>query len=92
MNQYPHCDARVLHERGECDYCDAHSDWQELRVTWGIAFTGQIPQGDQIACPSEKTRKIEAIERWGGNRPHRRLRGRMIEEAQEDLQRLANDF
>lgn len=41
--QFPHCDARVLHAPGECEYCDRHADWQELRQAWGIAFTGHSP-------------------------------------------------
>ncbi len=38
-----HCDARVLHAPGECQYCDLHPEWQELRKAWGIAFTGHLP-------------------------------------------------
>lgn len=47
--QFPHCDSRVLHAPGECRYCDAHPEWQELRKAWGIAFTGKTPVG--IARP-----------------------------------------
>ena len=43
INQFPHCDQRVLHAPGECKYCDLHPEWQELRKSWGIAFTGQAP-------------------------------------------------
>ncbi|MEU7174649.1 MULTISPECIES: hypothetical protein [Micromonospora] len=42
----PHCDQAVLHAPGECTYCDAHPDWQELRQLWGIAFTGHTPKID----------------------------------------------
>ena len=38
--QFPHCDQRILHAPGECEYCDRHADWQALRDAWGIAFTG----------------------------------------------------
>lgn len=40
---FPHCDQRVLHAPGECEFCDACPEWQALRKAWGIAFTGKIP-------------------------------------------------
>lgn len=40
---FPHCDQRVLHAPGECEFCDACPEWQALRKAWGIAFTGHIP-------------------------------------------------
>ena len=43
IRQFPHCDARILHAPGECEYCDLHPEWQELRKVWGIAFTGHLP-------------------------------------------------
>lgn len=43
IRQFPHCDARILHAPGECEYCDLHPEWQELRKMWGIAFTGHLP-------------------------------------------------
>lgn len=81
--QYPHCDAMVLHAPGECTYCDRHPDWQTLRETWEIAFSGHDPIGDQVQCPAERRRPREIINRWGGNRPAmassviRRLAGRL---------------
>lgn len=48
--QFPHCDSRVLHAPGECEFCDRHPDWQELRKSWGIAFTGHQPQGVLPQC------------------------------------------
>lgn len=39
--QFPHCDQRVLHAKGRCEFCDRHPDWQKLREAWGIAFTGE---------------------------------------------------
>lgn len=41
--RYPHCDPRILHKPGECEYCDKSPEWQELRKAWGIAFTGHDP-------------------------------------------------
>lgn len=65
----PHCDASVLHAPGECRWCDARSDWQELRKLWGIAFTGKQPTERQIACPSDFRRGFDGAGRqWPGNR------------------------
>ena len=47
---YPHCDSRVLHAPSECDYCDGHPEWQELRKAWGIAFTGHPPRAGLPRC------------------------------------------
>lgn len=69
ISQFPHCDQRVLHAPGECEYCDRRPDWQALRLAWGIAFTGWVPDENEIQCPSEKVRSIETINRWPGNRP-----------------------
>jgi hypothetical protein len=41
---FPHCDQRVLHAPGSCQYCDAYPKYQELRVAWGINFTGIMNQ------------------------------------------------
>lgn len=67
--QYPHCDAKVLHAPGDCVYCDMHPDWQELRQTWGIAFTGRHEPG-LVLCPSEQARPLSAINHWPGNTPN----------------------
>ena len=48
--QFPHCDQRILHAPGECEHCDGHAEWQELRKAWGIAFTGHIPKARQLQC------------------------------------------
>lgn len=70
----PHCDQRVLHAPGECQYCDHYPEWQELRTYWGIAFTGhdpilnkEHPRLSQVPCPSE-IRGREDINHWPGNR------------------------
>lgn len=48
--RFPHCDSRILHRAGECEYCDAHPEWQALRVAWGIAFTGHVPAVEGDRC------------------------------------------
>lgn len=64
----PHCDQRVLHKPGICQYCDQHPEAQAAREAWGINFTGESdPQKAQ--CPSEKSRPVEKIHAWPGNRP-----------------------
>lgn len=77
MNQqFPHCDPRILHAPGECNYCDANPEWQELRKAWNIAFTGHsadLALGEYLApkqpCPAEAARGLDNLERWGGNVP-----------------------
>lgn len=73
ISQFPHCDQRVLHAPGECEYCDRHPEWQELRKYWGIAFTGKTPElkGQQqmeLPCPADFNRG-SAHTHWGGNVP-----------------------
>lgn len=69
IEQFPHCDARVLHAPGECKYCDEHPEWQELRFTWGIAFTGYTPDEGtkELPCPADYARG-DGHTKWGGNR------------------------
>jgi len=50
IGQFPHCDQRVLHALGECEYCDRHPEWQALREAWGIAFTGHPPRAGLPHC------------------------------------------
>lgn len=48
--QFPHCDQRILHAPGECEYCDGHPEWQALREAWGIAYTGHAPRVTLPEC------------------------------------------
>jgi len=66
IGQFPHCDQRVLHAPGECEYCDCHAEWQALRVAWGIAFTNYEPEGSELPCPANHARG-DGVNRWGGN-------------------------
>lgn len=66
----PHCDQRVLHAPGECEYCDEYPAWQAARKMWGIAYTGHtITVAQPLPCPSELARDLSVIEAWGGNLP-----------------------
>ena len=64
--QFPHCDQRILHAPGECQFCDKHPDWQELRTKWGIAFTGYEPEGTELPCPADHARG-DNHKLWYGN-------------------------
>lgn len=64
--QFPHCDARILHAPTECQFCDAHPDWQDLRIAWGIAFTGYEPEDKELPDPATFARG-DTINKWGGN-------------------------
>lgn len=67
IGQFPHCDQRILHAPGECEYCDKHPEWQALRHAWGIAFTGYEPDGKELPCPAMHARP-EHFQAWIGNR------------------------
>lgn len=66
MIQFPHCDPRIVHAPGECQYCD-ESGLQAVREAWGMAFTGHQEAG-KIPCPGETARGMESLNKWGGNR------------------------
>jgi hypothetical protein len=66
---FPHCDQRILHQPGECSYCDQYAEWQELRTMWGIAFTGH-PETGVIPDPADTARPPDSPSdhrQWGGN-------------------------
>jgi hypothetical protein len=65
--RYPHCDPRVLHAPKTCSVCDEYPEWQKLRQTWFINFTGENVEGYTL-CPAEIHRPIQIINQWHGNR------------------------
>lgn len=65
----PHCDSRILHAPGECQYCDKYPDDQALRIRLRIAFTGHSPREDERACPADVARTPDHYNAWPGNRP-----------------------
>lgn len=80
ISQFPHCDPRILHAPNECEYCDMHSDWQELRLAWHISFTGYSPEGTELPCPADAARG-DGHKSWGGNiakAPHNHLGGDFV--------------
>lgn len=69
MRTYPHCDSRVLHAPGECEYCDRYAaDLQAQRIDQRINFTG-YEDPDLLPDPATQARPVETINKWGGNVP-----------------------
>lgn len=70
--QFPHCDPNILHSpKWGCKYCNAHPDWQALRETWGINFTGEHDP-KKLPCPSLRFRgedRVHGEGAWHGNVP-----------------------
>lgn len=59
-----HCDDLVLHEPGECTYCDSYGKRaQRRRIDFGIPFSGQRGAPDALFRPDE------VIRQWSGNVP-----------------------
>jgi hypothetical protein len=67
--KYPHCDARILHAPGECTVCDDCPQLQSIRLTWGIVFTGYLPEGHELPDPATHARGEKSINSWHGNVP-----------------------
>jgi hypothetical protein len=68
LGTIPHCDQKVLHAPGECEFCDKHPAWQALRQLWGIAFTGYVPENGELPDPATNARSFETVDAWGGNK------------------------
>lgn len=66
IEQFPHCDQRVLHAPGECRYCDDCPYAQALRQAWSICFTGYEPEDKELPCPADHARGDNHT-KWGGN-------------------------
>jgi hypothetical protein len=79
IKQFPHCDPRILHApEDNCEFCNMHPEWQELRQMWGIAFTGHsydkqgnpLPDGNGgviLPCPAQYNRGMTSVNGWHGN-------------------------
>lgn len=64
----PHCDQTILHAPGVCEYCDHYADWQAVRDTQRINFTGE-EDPDKAPCPSTYFRPSAYRDAWPGNTP-----------------------
>lgn len=72
--RFPHCDSRILHAPGQCRYCDASPDLQQVRKMWNVSFTGDgsaTAAEGTTPCPAEAVRG-KGVNAWGGNvaNPH----------------------
>jgi hypothetical protein len=63
-----HCDSKVLHQPGFCEYCDKYPEAQQKRIELGVNFTGGRDEA-LLQCPAEQARNIEDMYAWGGNQP-----------------------
>lgn len=64
--QPAHCDPRVLHAPGECEFCDKLPQLQALRQIWGIAYTNYEPDAGELPCPANHARG-DIVNKWAGN-------------------------
>lgn len=64
-----HCDQRVLHSPGYCQYCDMYPEAQQKRVELGYDFTNDKPGTREHSCPAIQTRGWDNLNGWGGNQP-----------------------
>jgi len=63
---FPHCDPKVLHAPGKCEYCDEYPAMQEERKLDGVNFTGEHDPALK-PCPALDARSLDTIEKWSGN-------------------------
>lgn len=70
LGQFPHCDPRVLHAPGQCEFCDRHPEWQAMRLVCGICYTGYVPDGTELPDPATHARGAR-LNAWYGNRASR---------------------
>jgi hypothetical protein len=75
-----HCDSRVCHAPGECEYCDWYPQVQADRLNNRVCFTGWNSDrmvrrwgvGSCKPCPADAVRPPGSRSdhrRWGGNKP-----------------------
>lgn len=74
MRTFPHCDQRILHAPGQCEYCDLSPEMQEMRLAWGVCFTGFQPDyvNTWVMCPADVARPTNSASdhrQWPGNTP-----------------------
>ncbi len=66
-HQFPHCDPRILHAPGKCQFCDKEPEWQAMRIILNINFTGEH-DGDKIVDPATHARSYDLLNAWSGNK------------------------
>lgn len=65
-----HCDSRVLHGPGHCEYCDKYPEAQQQRLRLSVAFTDEPDNWVTFPDPATDARGTESLYGWGGNQPH----------------------
>lgn len=68
MAEFPHCDSRILHFPGDCDFCDQCPQLQATRLFDKINFTGHHDPA-LAPCPADIARPNQSYNNWGGNTP-----------------------
>lgn len=63
-----HCDQRILHFVGLCQWCDMYPEAQAKRVELGVNFTS-CHDPDLLPCPADRARDTVGMMTWGGNQP-----------------------
>lgn len=79
---YPqaHCDSRILHQPGFCEYCDKYPEAQQRRIDLDVNFTGGRNEA-LLPCPAEQARNIRDMYAWAGNHP----KGKNVPEEYKDV-------
>jgi hypothetical protein len=66
----PHCDSRVIHAPGECEFCDKYGrEQQRNRIFLKVAFTNYTPEGmeNEIWITTEEFKRLmnlETFQEW----------------------------
>lgn len=63
-----HCDSKVCHEPGLCEYCDRYPEVQQSRIDCGVNFTGNADP-DLLPDPATQSRPLDRMYAWRGNMP-----------------------
>ncbi len=64
---YPHCDPRIIHSRGVCNFCDKEPLLQGIRQGLSLKFTDQLEAGEPLLPWEDRSR--ESAEEYLGNTP-----------------------
>lgn len=88
----PHCDQRILHApEDNCSVCNVHPEWQQLRVLWGINFTGHN-DSTKLPCPAEVERPLDSINRWYRNLPVTPEVQAAWDEYRQEMEKITKEF
>lgn len=63
---FPHCDERVLHSPGLCEFCDKAEVLQKYRQMLNLSYTDELQANDPLLPGEDRSRA--SADAWGGNR------------------------